>query len=115
MCSKMFIDTFNSLEAEGALDPLNEVDMFCLHFVYIPRVNKCLADFQGSWNCHSLSTEGNMSPSQLFVELTLVEDFIRELYKWLVNICKMAVATVNLNDFCMLHVYGPTHVSYSKV
>ena len=66
--STTFIDTFNSLEAEGVLDPLNEVDMFCLHFVYIPRVNKCLADFQGSWNCHPLSTEGNMSPSQLFVE-----------------------------------------------
>lgn len=50
------------------LDPLNEVDIFCLHFVFLPRINKCLTDFQGSWNCHPLSTEGNMSPLQLFVE-----------------------------------------------
>lgn len=50
------------------LDPLNEVDIFCLHFVYIARVNKCLADFQSIWNCHPLSTESRMSPSQLFVE-----------------------------------------------
>ena len=28
---KLFYDTFYSLEQEGALDPLNEIDMFCLH------------------------------------------------------------------------------------
>ena len=64
--STHFIETFNSLETENKLDPLNEVDNFCLHFVYLPRINKQLADFQGSWNSHSLSTEGNMSPLQLF-------------------------------------------------
>ena len=32
------------------------------------RINKCLDDFHGSWNHHPLSTEGNMSPLQLFVE-----------------------------------------------
>lgn len=66
--SSSFIDTFNDLESENMLDPLNEVDIFCLHFVFVPRINKHLADFQGSWNCHPLSTEGNMSPRQLFVE-----------------------------------------------
>ena len=66
--SSDFKDTFNALEAEGVLDPINEVDIFCLHFVFLPRLNKSLADFQGSWNCHPLSTEGNMSPLQLFVE-----------------------------------------------
>ncbi len=63
-----FINTFWALESEGMLDPLNEVDIFCLHFVFLPRVNKCLCDFQGAWNQHALSTEGNMSPLQLFVE-----------------------------------------------
>ena len=66
--SSSFIKTFNSLEAEKMLDPLNEVDLFCLHYVFIPHINKHLMDFQGSWNSHPLSTEGNMSPLQLFVE-----------------------------------------------
>ena len=66
--SSSFIDIFNTLEAEQMLDPANEVDIFFLHFVFLPRVNKALADFRGSWNCHPLSTEGNMSPLQLFVE-----------------------------------------------
>ena len=61
------IDTFHTLEA-GVFDPVNEIDIFCLHFVFLQRINKCLDDFHGSWNCHPLSTEGNMSPLQLFVE-----------------------------------------------
>lgn len=66
--SSSFIDTFNALEAENVLDPVNEIDIFCLHLVFLPRINKCLVDFCGSWNCHPLSTEGNMSPLQLFAE-----------------------------------------------
>ena len=66
--SSGFKDTFSALEAEGVLNPMNEIDIFCLHFVFLPRLNKSLADFQGGWNCHPLSTEGNMSPLQLFAE-----------------------------------------------
>ena len=66
--SSAFVDTFKALEEEHMLDPLNEVDIFCLHFVFQPRINKCLCDFQGAWNHHALSTEGNMSLYQLFVE-----------------------------------------------
>ena len=66
--SSSFIDLFNALEADGVLDLCNEVDIFCLHYVFFPRINKSLSDFQGSWNNHPLSTEGNMSPLQLFVE-----------------------------------------------
>ena len=46
--SSSFIAMFGALEAEGLLDPLNEVDMFCLHFVVISQINKSLSDFQGS-------------------------------------------------------------------
>ena len=34
--SSSFISVFTTLEAEGLLDPLNEADLFCLHFVFIP-------------------------------------------------------------------------------
>ena len=30
-----FRDTFCKLEDDGYLDPLNEVDLFCLHFVFL--------------------------------------------------------------------------------
>ena len=65
--SSSFIDMFYELEAEGILDPSNEIDIFCLQVVFLPHINKCLAEFQGGWNNHPLSTEGNMSPIQLCV------------------------------------------------
>ena len=62
-----FANKFYSLEQSGLLDPLNEIDIFCLHFCYGPRINNCLASFQDAWNNHSLSTEHNATPYQLFV------------------------------------------------
>ena len=51
--------TFQELELNGHLDVLNEVDMFCLHYTYIPRLNHFLKVFTECWNNHSLSSEHN--------------------------------------------------------
>lgn len=63
----IYADIFRKLEEE-LLDPLNEVDLYCLHYIYISRINKCLFEFKESWNNHGLSSEGNMTPLQLFFE-----------------------------------------------
>ena len=52
----LFYDTFRALEAENSLDPLNEVDMFCLHYVYLKRINSAIDSFVESWNNHQIST-----------------------------------------------------------
>ena len=54
------------LEEEELLDPLNDTDLFCVHLAILPEVNHCLRGFMESWNHHSLSTEHNMTPEQLF-------------------------------------------------
>ena len=54
------------LEDDGLLDPLNNVDVFCAHYVFLLRINECLQSFLESWNFHSLSTEHNMTPEQLY-------------------------------------------------
>ena len=72
--SNSFIMAFSNLETQNLLDPMNEVYIFYLHYIFIPRINKCLGDFQGSWNCHPLSTEGNLTPLQLFVEGFIASD-----------------------------------------
>ena len=66
--SSSFSATFSEIENEGVLDPLNDVDVFCLHYVYLPRINYSLQEFQESWNRHPMSTEGSMSPYQMFFE-----------------------------------------------
>lgn len=35
----LFAYTFRSMEQQLILDPLNEVDVYCLHYIYVPRIN----------------------------------------------------------------------------
>lgn len=60
-------DSFQKLEEEGCLNPLNETDMYCLHYVFLPRINSTLERFIESWNNHSLSSENSLTPNQLFI------------------------------------------------
>ena len=57
---------FNFLEPEFLLDPLNEMHLFALHYVYLPRIYKALAEFTQDWNFHPLSSANNQSPRQLW-------------------------------------------------
>lgn len=59
----------------------NDVDLLCLHSVYIPRINAQLCQFVSAWNCHPLRTENGLSPTQLWTrglihatDLDIVED-----------------------------------------
>ena len=64
-----FADKFRTLERDGHLDPLNEVDQYCLHYVFLACINKCLSEFKESWNNHALSTKGNKTPYQLLLKV----------------------------------------------
>ena len=63
----LFYETFYHLEDRGTLNPLNEVDLFCLHYVFLPRINKALQQFTECWNNHNISSEHNFTPNQLFI------------------------------------------------
>lgn len=56
---------FIFMENEGILDPLNELDLYALHFVYLPRIKHALEIFRKGWNCHKLRTTGK-SPQQMY-------------------------------------------------
>lgn len=62
-----YVKLFTDMENEGLLDPMDEEHLFCLHFVYITRLQKSLDEFVFQWNSHPVSTEGNLSPEQLFI------------------------------------------------
>ena len=55
-CANVFYDLFNYLESVGALDPDNEQHKWALHYIFLPRINRALADFTGQWNHHGLNT-----------------------------------------------------------
>ncbi len=66
MSTLSYQTVFITLEMNGVLDTTNLVDLFCLQYVYIPHINRSLEQFQCAWNNHSLSTESNRSPLQLY-------------------------------------------------
>lgn len=72
--ASVFYSTFKQLEEEEKLDPLNEIDLYCLHRVFLPRINAALDAFVESWNNHPISGERNFSPNQLFVHGALQQN-----------------------------------------
>ena len=58
---------FVYLEMEQLLHVDNEVEMFCLHYVYKQKINDHLKQFTEGWNCHKLSSMHNLTPNQLWI------------------------------------------------
>ncbi len=56
---------FEELENEG-LDVLNDVHIYSLHHIYIPRIEKSLQEFIQQMNNRPVSTERNQSPLQMW-------------------------------------------------
>lgn len=59
-------NVFYFLEQCQLLDPVNELHLFALHYIFLPRINRTLGELSVSWNNHPLSTERNRSPRQLW-------------------------------------------------
>ena len=48
------------------LDPLSEIHLFVLHYVYCPRINRSLEELINGWNNHPLRTMRNCCPRLLW-------------------------------------------------
>lgn len=62
----LYYRLFYFMESEGYLDPISEKNLFALHYVFLPRIQRSLATFQDGWNNHGIRTEHNKTPNQLF-------------------------------------------------
>ena len=67
MCLHCAHNLFYTMEEEGLLDWENEVHVCCLHYVFLSRIDNSLQVFKEAWNQHLLSSEGNLSPCQLWI------------------------------------------------
>jgi hypothetical protein len=74
-CSGHLYHLFYRLEDEGLLDPLDDIDLLSLHFVFLPRLNQQLESFQAAYCRHRLRTEHNLTPLQLWTKgIVITED-----------------------------------------
>jgi len=56
-CLYVYHRLFYYFEERGKLDPLSERDLYCLHLVYLNKINTALKAFQDGWNNHAITTE----------------------------------------------------------
>lgn len=69
--TSVYYTLFYFLEHHNLLNPIDDVDIFSLHYVYIPRINQGLHEFVQSWNHHGMRTERGQTPHQLFTSGSL--------------------------------------------
>ena len=62
----IFYRVFWYFEENGNLDISDKVYLYALHLIYILLINNLLIEFTRGWNNHSLLTERNRSPNQLW-------------------------------------------------
>ena len=65
------------------LNPMVDVDLYALHYVFLPRINEMMSKFSATWNSHPLRTSKNQTPMQLWTagyysNLNLLEDTATE-------------------------------------
>ncbi|XDV19357.1 hypothetical protein PO909_024841 [Leuciscus waleckii] len=65
MFMSMFYHIFYNMETEGVLNPDSEIDIFALHWSFLPQLQRHLAFFKDAWNNHRIKTAGSQSPVQL--------------------------------------------------
>ena len=64
--TRTFYTLFYQLEDDNKLNPNNPLHLFCLHFVFLTRINDALSAWRTAWSMHRLRTTG-MTPQQMFV------------------------------------------------
>jgi len=97
---KLYQGLFYHLEQLGVLDPSDEIHVYCLHYVFLPRISQHLEMWQRAWNAHPLRTEQNNSPMQIWSRGI---------------ICNQNLQLENdhaLNEVCVIHSMRVTNQLY---
>lgn len=67
MCvTGVYYDILHRLEDCGYLEISNFTHLFCCHCFFLPRIQASLNAFRNAWDSHSLRTENNLTPNQLW-------------------------------------------------
>eukprot|EP00794_Sanderia_malayensis_P021084 gene21084-23141_t len=62
----IYSEIFKHMESIGILDSTNEMHLYALHFVFMPRIVRSLEEFHSQWNFHGIRTACSSSPLALW-------------------------------------------------
>ena len=63
-----YFQLFGLLEQADCLDPNNPIDIFALHYTYLPWIQHQLDTFHKVWGQHKMRTAEHNSPFQLWIQ-----------------------------------------------
>ena len=69
-----FYTLFYQIEENGILESTSIINLFCLHYMFLPRMNHQLNLLVEAWNNHPVRTEGHWTPEQIWVNGMISED-----------------------------------------
>jgi hypothetical protein len=64
-CLNLYKKFFLHLQNDYFFDFANEYVVFCIHYLFLNRINADLERYRDAWNNHKLSTEHNRTPHEL--------------------------------------------------
>lgn len=90
----LYYALFHYLEETNILDPDNDIHLFCIHYIFIPRINRHLEMWRNAWIKHPLRSEHNMTPEQLYTSglqsIACSDSHIaKEVFEHLDEVCKL--------------------------
>ena len=50
----------------GLIDIEDQKQMYLLHYIFLPRINRVISSFVACWNRHPIRTESNWSPERIW-------------------------------------------------
>ena len=56
------------MEEIGLLDLVDDVNLFCLHYVYQPYINHSIKLFTDAWSTHPMRMKRKGTPLQIWIE-----------------------------------------------
>lgn len=65
---KMYTTIFMYLEDRCGLDIDSNINMYCLHYIFLPCINQSIDQWKSAWNHHKIRTENHYTPIQLYTK-----------------------------------------------
>ena len=69
--NSIYYRLFYYLEQNSLLNPIDNIHLFALHYIFTPRINRSLCQFVDAWNSYGVRTEHGQTPNQLFTSGSL--------------------------------------------
>ncbi len=95
ICLSPLYHTFYNLEEQSLLDPGDDMDIFCLHYIYLPKINEQLQNFKNAYCRHKLRTENSAIPLQLWTRGMLTRDANSDDVEELTEVCVYIMAMLS--------------------